>query len=304
MFSIVIPLYNKANSISETLQSVLNQTYTDFEIIIVNDGSTDNSLEMVRQFKDERIRIFSKSNGGVSSARNFGIKQAKGKYIALLDADDLWKPDFLFEMHKLITKYPNCGIYASGHIHRDKKDTIYASDKEGIIENYFQRYWEKKYPFCHSSCVVIPTAVFLETGYFQEDMAAGEDTYMWIKIAAKYKVCVTPKILEIHQMEFSSYKTWSNIKKNLSNNSCIDLYTPDNFYLNEVLAYWGIAEGINQRLINNTKYSIKCEKDYSYTKLNKKSYYFLYLLNRLPNSIVYIIKRTWSMLSILKHKLL
>lgn len=92
-FSIVIPLYNKEKSITTTINSVLNQTCGDFELIIVNDGSTDTSLEIVQSIKDERIRIINQKNGGVSSARNQGIIEAKFDWIAFLDADDLWEKD-------------------------------------------------------------------------------------------------------------------------------------------------------------------------------------------------------------------
>lgn len=118
MFSVVIPLYNKQDCIRNTVQSVLNQTFPDFEINIVDDGSTDRSLEIARQFDDPRIRVFSKPNGGVSSARNYGIRQSRKKYIAFLDADDLWYPDYLSEIARLIDKYPGCGIYSAGYILR------------------------------------------------------------------------------------------------------------------------------------------------------------------------------------------
>ena len=90
MFSIVIPLYNKAEYVPKTLASVLNQTYSDFELIIVDDGSTDDSLEVINSFVDNRIKIVKQKNGGVSAARNRGIIEAKYELIALLDADDWW----------------------------------------------------------------------------------------------------------------------------------------------------------------------------------------------------------------------
>ena len=93
--SVVIPLYNKENAIVKTLQSVFDQTISDFEVVVVDDGSTDNSLEVVRAIRDARIRVIHKENGGVSSARNVGIKAAKGQYVALLDGDDLWQPNGL-----------------------------------------------------------------------------------------------------------------------------------------------------------------------------------------------------------------
>ena len=93
--SIVIPLYNKGFIISETLDSVLAQTFTDFEIIIVNDGSTDNGFEIVSQFSDKRIKLFQQQNKGAAAARNLGIEKATGELIAFLDADDYWYPNHL-----------------------------------------------------------------------------------------------------------------------------------------------------------------------------------------------------------------
>lgn len=96
MISIIIPLYNKATSIKRTIHSVLSQSYTDFELIIINDGSTDNSAEIVnKQFYDKRIRYIYQDNAGVSSARNRGIKEAIGEWILFLDADDILYPNAL-----------------------------------------------------------------------------------------------------------------------------------------------------------------------------------------------------------------
>lgn len=95
MFSIIIPLYNKADYVAETLRSVLNQTYNYYEVIVVNDSSTDNSLEIVSSFHDKRIHVYTKKNEGVSAARNYGIMHAKHDYIAFLDADDIWDIDYL-----------------------------------------------------------------------------------------------------------------------------------------------------------------------------------------------------------------
>src|SRR5690606_11857402 len=106
MFSIVIPLYNKEQSVTNTLQSVLNQTYTEFEVVIVNDGSTDNSVEKVEAFNDPRIRLIHQANAGVSAARNKGIEEAKFEWIAFLDADDLWMENHLSTLRNMIETYP------------------------------------------------------------------------------------------------------------------------------------------------------------------------------------------------------
>ena len=119
MITVVIPLYNKAHTIKDTLNTVLNQTYSEYEIIIVNDGSTDNGVQIIKDnFNDKRIRIINQKNFGVSVARNRGIKEAKYNYIALLDADDNWHPDYLSIMQDAINKYPNSSLICSGgHVH-------------------------------------------------------------------------------------------------------------------------------------------------------------------------------------------
>ena len=113
-FSVVIPLYNKEGYILNTINSVLAQTYIDFELIIINDRSTDTSLEIAENIEDSRIQIIQHSvNKGLSASRNTGIKNAKSEYIAFLDADDLWKPTFLEKIDLLITDYPEASLFAS-----------------------------------------------------------------------------------------------------------------------------------------------------------------------------------------------
>lgn len=144
-FSVIIPLYNKEGQIKTTLQHVLSQNFVDFEIIIVNDDSTDKSLEIVQSFSDDRITIFSQENQGASSARNFAIKMAKGKYMALLDADDVWYPNHLEEHYKSISMFPEgdlfCNAYAlklsKSHI-ENASYTIKKRNEPHIIKDYFK----------------------------------------------------------------------------------------------------------------------------------------------------------------------
>ena len=98
--------------IGKTIKAVLNQSYQDFEIVVVNDGSTDNSVVEVEKFQDLRIRIINQHNSGVSAARNRAIQESKGEYIALLDGDDEWKPDYLKTQYNLTQKYPECDVFA------------------------------------------------------------------------------------------------------------------------------------------------------------------------------------------------
>lgn len=193
MISVVIPLYNKAQSIRKTLDSVLAQTYKDFEIVVVDDGSTDESANiaeaMLRECKvygvECRGKVIRKVNGGVSSARNIGIMEAKGEYIAFLDGDDLWGRDYLKVSAKLIEEFPNAGIYgsASGLVINDvlTDETILYVGHRGWIENP----WIVGPPFS-TSATIVDKKVFDVIGLFDERMTHGEDLDMWWRIVLKY----------------------------------------------------------------------------------------------------------------------
>ena len=119
MISVVIPLYNKAGQVARTLRSVLGQTFGRFEVVIVDDGSTDGSVNEARSVHDSRIRIVSQRNAGVSAARNRGIAEARYDLIAFLDADDEWKPTYLETQCNLYRKYPDCSVFACNYEFRN-----------------------------------------------------------------------------------------------------------------------------------------------------------------------------------------
>ena len=178
MISVIIPLYNKEHFIRKTIQSVLNQSYTDYELIIINDGSTDNSLAVAKTFCDPRINIIDKKNGGVSSARNLGISVAKGEYISFLDADDIWHQDFLLEMDRLIQKYNNYSFFCVAQYNR--KIQIFKHDIT-IIKDHC------KYPYIYCTCsLCIKKNVFDHISGFRKDVQCGEDRDLWLKISCKY----------------------------------------------------------------------------------------------------------------------
>src|SRR6478672_7420045 len=116
VFSIVIPLYNKANYFENTLKSVLEQTFTAFEIVIVDDCGSDNSYDVAKRFVSDKIRIIRHDrNHGLSAARNTGIKNANSNYVAFVDADDLWKPDYLQELHQLVSDFSDAKLFATAY---------------------------------------------------------------------------------------------------------------------------------------------------------------------------------------------
>src|ERR1700748_606287 len=124
MFSIVIPLYDKAGQVGETLESVRTQVFGDYEVIVVDDGSTDGSLDVVREYLSRhadlarRVRLFSQAHTGVSAARNKGIRESRYGWIAFLDADDSWMPEYLQAQYALSLKYPFCDVLASRYLLR------------------------------------------------------------------------------------------------------------------------------------------------------------------------------------------
>lgn len=185
MISVVIPLYNKEQSIASTINSVLAQTYKDFEIVVVNDGSTDKSVDVVRSIDDDRIVLISQKNQGVSAARNTGILAARGNYVAFLDADDIWDIQYLETSVKLIKDYPNAGIYgtASGLIINDIKKTENSnySKHRGYINNP----WLYGSPYS-TSAIIVAKSVFSKVGFFDERMTHGEDLDMWWRILLNY----------------------------------------------------------------------------------------------------------------------
>lgn len=206
MFSIVIPLYNKAKSIATTIQSVLGQSFADFELIIVDDGSTDDSVRVVNQFTDKRIRLIQKENGGVCSARNVGIAQARYEFIALLDADDYWDTDYLFEQQKLITDFPQAamwGINFAPVVNREIHITYRTglpSGFRGIVQNYFTIQGRISDLFCSSS-VVVKKDIFDRVGGFDERIKYAEDIDVWYRIIADYSVVFYDRIMVYYQFD-------------------------------------------------------------------------------------------------------
>lgn len=202
MISVVIPLYNKEKQIGNTLRSVFNQTYQDFEIVVVNDGSTDNSVAEVEKFQDSRIRLISQPNSGVSIARNRGIQESKGEYVALLDGDDEWKSDCLKTQYELTQKYHDCDVFTVNYEFHDinsGKDTNTIIKKlpfegsDGVLENYFEVASCSHPPICSIS-IMARKGVFESIGGFPLGIRSGEDLLTWARLACRYKIayCKTP----------------------------------------------------------------------------------------------------------------
>ena len=214
MISVVIPLYNKERAIRHTLEAVLGQTYQDFEIVIVNDGSTDNSVIETQKVDDSRIRIITQENAGVSAARNRGIEESKYDLIAFLDADDEWKPTYLETQMALVEKYPECNVFVTNYEFRDSEGNIRPTiirrlpfdSEDGILTNYFEVASHSHPPICSITIMVRKTAI-QEVGGFPVGIAAGEDLLTWARLATRNDIAYSRKPLATFIIETFAFNT-------------------------------------------------------------------------------------------------
>ena len=232
-FSIIIPLYNKAPYIRKALGSVFAQTYTDYELIIVDDGSTDDSCAIADEFVREamgnglwaideetnrqspianRLMLLKQQNAGVSAARNSGVAASSGDYIAFLDADDWWEPTYLEKMAKLIEDYPEAGLYASNYYyHKDGQNIIKVDIPTGYF-NYPKEYFKNFAMPVTSISVIIPRNIYDVMGGFPLGIKLGEDFLLWAKIALHYKVAFWNEPLAYYNNTFlPNYRATYNL---------------------------------------------------------------------------------------------
>jgi glycosyltransferase involved in cell wall biosynthesis len=242
MFSVVIPLYNKEDYIQKAIDSVLQQSHEDLELIVVNDGSTDNSLEIVQEFKDSRIKIIDQSNFGVSIARNNGVKAARYDHIAFLDADDWWDLHYLQEMQQLIHKYPDAGLWAAKYFkvkfgrETEARVGLEKGFKQGYID-YFKVYSTTMWMPITSS-FIIPKEIFKELTGYKANIKIGEDFDLWVRIALKYKIAYLNKVLVYYNQDVDA------------NNRAVGggrIWKPENHYIFQ-LEYLKKEEKINPSL--------------------------------------------------------
>lgn len=288
--SVVIPLYNKGEYIADTLSSVLNQTFPDFEVLVVNDGSTDHGLQAVRAFADSRIKVLEQSNQGVSSARNLGIREAQAPYIAFLDADDIWEPSYLEEMAKFIAQYPACGLYVAAHKVAEK-NRVFAPPAHlstGLVPDYFKAELENK--ITRLSSTVVPRTVCQEVGCFPKGMVSGEDSYFCGKVAISYPVAFLSKPLVIYNQQFSGL-----LHRSFKGDTCVeqwsDLFQAGEFYRNEFIASKALKAGVRFAMALQRAQSRSIEQTTAYTTLFKKKWRYLYFLNRVPSAFILLYKK-------------
>ncbi|MBD2250025.1 glycosyltransferase family 2 protein [Nostoc parmelioides] len=202
--SVVIPAYNAMKYLPATVESVLQQTFTDIEILIINDGSSDNIIAWTTQITDPRVQVISQENQGLSGARNTGINHASGEYIAFIDADDLWLPTKLEKQVKCLDNYPQAGLVYTWTAWTDEtgKPTgvIVASDVEGYV-------WEQMVvndKISNGSSAMVRRICFDKVGLFDTELTSSEDRDMWIRLAAHYHFAVVKEPLTLYRRHSQS----------------------------------------------------------------------------------------------------
>lgn len=193
LIAVVMPLYNKGADASRAVKSVLAQKISDFELIVINDGSTDNGPELVRSMQDPRIRIIDQANAGVSAARNRGIEEAIADLIAFLDADDEWEPDFLATIIRLRDKFPSCEVFVTAYFYSypdGRKRAIFfrgmpKSPWEGVADFSFPCDLD---PPISMSAIAVTKKAMTSVGGFPVGITFGEDLLMRARLRLEYEI--------------------------------------------------------------------------------------------------------------------
>ncbi|WP_100610694.1 glycosyltransferase family 2 protein [Confluentibacter lentus] len=280
-FSVIIPLYNKEAYIEETIKSVLNQSFQDFEVIIVDDGSTDSSYKMAVSFKSEKIKLLKQDNQGVSIARNKGIDYATSKYIALLDADDLWHKNHLIELKKQIDLFTDAGLFCNNYeifyrknFSRNAQFNFDYNKDCLIIEDFFKASIINSVAW--TSAVAFSKEKFKYLGEFNPALKTAQDLDLWIRFALNYKVCFNPTItmsyrlfidnsLSKNELNTIRYDFINNYSKEEKLNPSLKIYLDVNRY----------AVALRSKIYGPEWVYKKLEKEIKKSNLNKKQRFIL-----------------------------
>lgn len=301
MFSVIIPAYNAEKFIMKSIKSVLAQIYTDFELIIVDDGSIDGTKAQIKQFNDDRIRYIYQENGGVSVARNKGIIESKGEFICFLDADDEWKPNHLEVLCELIEKYSNCGIYITGYdirlnngsiIHKSQ-DLFKKIPEENFTSDDGYDVLIKHGYFCHTNTICCRREVFDKVGLFEIGVKNGEDDDMWYRVFAYYPVAISKKTTTIYNRDncgATGQRTMASETPFLSRVDSLleSVEVPQNRKIS--LLYWVERNKLSRArkyiLVGNKSEALKTLKTVAVNKVNKKKYFQTVLCMIIPVKLI------------------
>ena len=283
-FSVLIPLYNKEREIESTIRSVLAQRYPPQEIVVVDDGSTDRSAEVVRSIASPLVRLIAQPNAGECAARNRAIREARSEWVALLDADDRWHPGFLEEIAALIAEYPDCGVYCTGFniVSAEGSHPARGLDRRGVVADYF-RDSAHRY-ITTSSSVAMPRRVFDEVGGFPEGMKIGGDLYQWITLARRYRVCYSP-LRAVDYVTAASNRSTAIYTPERTPYSFEELYDPAApLAEREFVARAALGKALILSAKGDTEAADRAIRTFRFTRTYRRTLRKVQVLNRLPRA--------------------
>ena len=288
--SVIIPTYNRAGFLPRAIKSVLNQIFQDFEIIVVDDGSTDNTEQVVRNFqnRDKRIKyIWQEQSGGPSKPKNTGIKAARGRYIAFLDSDDEWFPEKLEKQLELFEKGPsNLGFVGCNLLSIEQKTGKILEEVKlpsSLRHNALEKFLVGCFIYS-SSDVVVKSKILANVGLFDENIRIGEDWDMSIRISQKYKFDFVSKPLFKHYIHRGNITKTTSIDEKIKDQKYI-LRKYKNLYKKYPEAYSTPLRRIGRMYLLSSreeKARVYLKKSIKYNIFNFKSY--LYLLSSFRSS--------------------
>lgn len=286
-FSVIIPLYNKAAEVEATVRSVLAQTLQPLEVVVVDDGSTDDSAAIVERIGSPLVRLIRQSNAGECAARNRAMSEARGDYFALLDADDAWKPQFLEEVAAMIEEWPECGIYSTAFEVVSPTGRVRGNcpEERGVVENFWRESMSRYVTI--PSATVLPRRVVEELGGFPEGMKMGGDQFMWIKVVSRYKVCFSPRELCEYSM-VASNRSGAIYTPEKTPYKLEDFLTApyesveENPWRGEFIAKCAIGKALTLTAKGDTEFGRRVVRNFGYTKQYRRGLRKLKILLMLP----------------------
>jgi glycosyltransferase involved in cell wall biosynthesis len=287
-FTVIIPLYNKEKYIENAIKSILDQTFTDFELLIVNDCSTDKSVEIASAFVSEKVLIIHhEKNSGLATTRNTGIKKATSNYVTFLDADDLWKPHFLEKIFQLIQNFPEARIFGTNYEEIwDKTVKKPENGSEDLPENFtgyvnFFKINLKQGIYNHGS-VCLHKEVYENVGFYNENIQLSQDLDFNIRANYHYKLAYDNSVQMSYFMQTDNQLTRSSImNKTIPDYDKYEDWTKNNVDLKKYLDFERYVLGKRLKKNNDLRWK-KMIANIDSNNLNWKQN----LLLKLPNSIL------------------
>ncbi|MBD2448463.1 glycosyltransferase [Nostoc sp. FACHB-152] len=207
IISVIIPAYNSEKTIKSTIDSVLNQTFKNFELIVINDGSTDSTLNIISQIQDHRLKVFSFDNAGGNISRNRGLHQAVGEFVSFLDADDIWTTDKLASQLEALQANTDAKVAYSWTDYIDENGKfLVAGNHLAVNGDVYERLLVSNFLENGSNPLIYREAL-VELGGFDESLKAAQDWDMWLRLAAKYSFICVPEVQILYRVSANSLST-------------------------------------------------------------------------------------------------